>query len=97
MPASIGRLVDAPNPMQRFFDYRRMLRALVPPMSQIVHACRGESDAAFDWLDRAYRQHDPEMPNIKFDQWFRGLRNDPRFQTLLVKMKLSDDPSTSIR
>jgi tetratricopeptide (TPR) repeat protein len=62
-----------------------------------VHAYRGESDSAFEWLERAYRQRDPGMAEIKFDPLLRGLRKDPRFQALLVKMKLTDDLSASIK
>ena len=55
-----------------------------------VHAYRGEYDAVFEWLDRAYRQRDSGMSDIKFFLGFRSLRKDPRFQALLVKMKLND-------
>jgi tetratricopeptide (TPR) repeat protein len=32
-----------------------------------AHAWRGEADAAFEWLDRAYRQHDGGMSEMKID------------------------------
>jgi adenylate cyclase len=54
-----------------------------------MHAYRGEADAAFRWLDRAYQQHDPGMPMSRIDPLLRNLHRDPRYQALLVKMKLT--------
>jgi tetratricopeptide (TPR) repeat protein len=56
-----------------------------------VHAYRGETNAAFDWLDRAYRQRDRTIGLIKVWPLVDNLRSDPRFQSLLVKMKLHRD------
>jgi len=55
-----------------------------------VHACRGEIDDAFRWLDRAYEEHDHEMPLVKADPEFTKLRGDPRFQALLSRMRFTD-------
>jgi TolB-like protein/DNA-binding winged helix-turn-helix (wHTH) protein/Flp pilus assembly protein TadD len=53
-----------------------------------VYAYRGETDKAFEWLDRAYRQRDPGTPELKTDPLMRSLRQDPRFAELLGKMHL---------
>ena len=53
-------------------------------------ACRTETDRVFAWLDRGYREHQSGMQNVKFDPYFLGLHQDPRFQSLLVKMNLDD-------
>ena len=53
-----------------------------------VRAIRGEIDQAFASLDRAYRKRESDMINVKADPFLRGLHNDPRFQALLVKLKL---------
>jgi TolB-like protein/tetratricopeptide (TPR) repeat protein len=41
----------------------------------------GETDEAFDWLERGYREHDPGMILLKV--LFRRLRSDPRYDDLL--------------
>lgn len=56
-----------------------------------VHAWRSERDAAFEWLERAYRQHDSRLIKVKYDPLLRPLRGDPRYQTLLKKMNLPVD------
>jgi serine/threonine protein kinase/TolB-like protein/Tfp pilus assembly protein PilF len=61
-----------------------------------VHAYRGETDAAFEWLDRAYRQHDAGMTTIKIDPLLRGLHGDRRYQALVVRMKLDGDPPIAL-
>lgn len=53
-----------------------------------IYADRGDSDRAFDWLNRAYLQHDAGMRSLKIDPWLQGIRNDPRYADLLKKMNL---------
>jgi TolB-like protein len=52
----------------------------------LIYANRGDADGAFHWLQRALEQRDAGMHWMKFDPLLRGLRADPRFQALLVKM-----------
>ena len=51
-----------------------------------VHAHRGEIDAAFDWLERAYGQHDPGLHHSLFDPVLAPLRTDPRWPVLMKKI-----------
>jgi len=53
-----------------------------------VYAYRGESDKAFAWLDRAYRQRDPGISELRHDPLVGSLRHDPRFTALVTKMRL---------
>jgi len=54
-----------------------------------VYAYRGEVDEAFDWMDRAYQQHDHGLLVVKSDWLIKNLRQDPRYTELLKKMHLS--------
>ena len=56
-----------------------------------VHAFRGETDRAFEWLERAYRQHDTSLPWIKLDGFLANLRADPRWTVFLRKLGLADE------
>jgi TolB-like protein/Tfp pilus assembly protein PilF len=51
-----------------------------------VYAWRGEKDRAFEWLDRAYDQHDSGMMRMRYDPTLAGLHDDPRFAALVKKM-----------
>ncbi|HEY4039994.1 MAG TPA: protein kinase [Burkholderiaceae bacterium] len=53
-----------------------------------MHAYRGEADAAFRWLEQAYRQRDPGMEMVKTDPLLRNLHRDPRFPAVLRQMNL---------
>src|ERR1043166_6628147 len=55
-----------------------------------VYAWRGEKDHAFEWLDRAYDQHDAGMPRLRYDPTLASLHDDPRFAALVKKMGFSE-------
>ena len=56
-----------------------------------VLAWQGQADRAFEWLERAYEQHDAGLNFLKYDPLLRNLRGDPRYTELLKKMKLPLD------
>jgi len=47
-----------------------------------------ELDQAFEWLDRAYQQRDPELVLLRIEPIFSSLISDQRFVALLKKMGL---------
>ncbi len=53
-----------------------------------VHAARGEVDAAFEWLERAYAKRDAGLVDVKAIPRFRALFDDPRWGAFLKKMGL---------
>jgi len=53
-----------------------------------AHAERGEADAAFEWLDRAYALRDPGCSSVLAR--FHSLRHDPRWESFLRKMGLAE-------
>jgi serine/threonine protein kinase/tetratricopeptide (TPR) repeat protein len=55
-----------------------------------VHAGRGETDAAFAWLERAFSQRDPGMAWLKHEPFFAILRGDARWTEMLSRMDLAD-------
>jgi TolB-like protein/DNA-binding winged helix-turn-helix (wHTH) protein/Tfp pilus assembly protein PilF len=53
-----------------------------------VYAFRSESDKSFEWLERAYKQRDSGLPDIKVDPVFSSLRRDARYTELLKQLRL---------
>ena len=53
-----------------------------------IYAYRGETDKAFEWLDRAYAQRDGGFVEIKGDPLLKNLEHDPRYTALLKKLRL---------
>jgi hypothetical protein len=56
----------------------------------LVYARRRETDEAFEWLERAYRQHASGLWAIKIFHALNYLRSDPRYAALLRKMGLPE-------
>lgn len=55
-----------------------------------IYAWRAEKDHAFEWLDRAYDQHDAGMPRLRYDPTLASLHDDLRFAALVKKMGFSE-------
>ena len=51
-----------------------------------VYAVRGEADKAFEWLQISFDTHDTGTLGLLVDPFFRDLRDDPRYKTLVAKM-----------
>jgi hypothetical protein len=54
-----------------------------------IHTLLGETDLAFECLDKAYRDRDSRLPFVKLDPRFDSLRADARFGDLLRRMNLN--------
>ena len=53
-----------------------------------VYAFRKQQNQAFEWLDRAYTQHDSGLILTKIDPLLKNLRGDPRYAAFLKKLNL---------
>ncbi|HEX3948255.1 MAG TPA: protein kinase [Steroidobacteraceae bacterium] len=58
-----------------------------------VYAWRGDKDKAFEWLERAYQQHDSGLNGIAYDPLLVSLQSDARYGALLKKLELADNPA----
>jgi hypothetical protein len=84
--SALGRRTDSDAALTSLID---KFASRYPYGIAEVHAYRGEADAAFQWLDRAYRAHDVGMLGLKTDPLLRSLHRDSRFQALLSRMGLT--------
>ena len=53
-----------------------------------IYAYRREVDKAFEWLERAFKQRDGGLSQMKGDLLLRSLEHDLRYPTFLQRMKL---------
>jgi tetratricopeptide (TPR) repeat protein len=60
-----------------------------------IYSCLGDIDAAFQWLETAYAEHDQTLAWVGVHPRLDPLRNDPRFDDLLRRMNLGDDARES--
>jgi tetratricopeptide (TPR) repeat protein len=52
----------------------------------MIYAQMGETDIAFEWLEKAYSNHEVEMYWMKFEPLFDPIREDHRWQELLNRV-----------
>jgi len=52
----------------------------------MIYAQIGEIDTSFEWLDKAYEDHEVEMYWLKVEPPFEPLHDDPRWQVMLDKV-----------
>lgn len=57
-----------------------------------IFAFRGDIDRAFEFLDQAAASGDRNLLSIKSNYYFRNLHADPRYQAVLRRLSLPDDP-----
>jgi hypothetical protein len=55
----------------------------------LVYAALGETDEAFEWLEKSFQKHEESLCSIGIDSKFDSIRDDPRFNEILKKVGLS--------
>lgn len=85
---ALGRKADSDAALRR-------LTGLTPEPNSAyfiacTHAYRGERDAAFIWLGRAFTQKDPALYDIKSSLYMNSIKEDPRYKAFLRKMQLPE-------
>ncbi len=66
-------------------------QGIVPAASlATLYGALGESNEAFVWLERAYRERDPQLTYLKAGRRFEPLRKDPRFGEFVRRVGLPD-------
>jgi TolB-like protein/Tfp pilus assembly protein PilF len=62
-----------------------------------VLAYRGETDRAFEWLDKAAEYHDSGLGSLAIYQLFASLHSDPRWLPLLRKLGMAPEQLAAIK
>lgn len=70
-------------------DKRRKKEYIRPYYFAKIYAGMDEKDQAFQWLDKAFEEHDMSLVHILSDETMTKLRSDARFSILVKKMGLS--------
>jgi tetratricopeptide (TPR) repeat protein len=70
-------LKDLGGSMDRYISSYNMARA---------YAATNDKHRALEWLERAYREHNPDLIELTREPSFAGLRADAKFQELAVRI-----------
>jgi TolB-like protein/DNA-binding winged helix-turn-helix (wHTH) protein len=80
----IGRIAEARDVIETLQAAAR--ERYVPPYAiALVHAGLGDTDAVFEWLERAYAARDVHLIFLTADPKWDAYRKDPRFVALLSR------------
>jgi len=83
----LGRRAEARAALDELTVAER--QGVTPRISRAqIHLGLGETDAVFEWLDRAVEERDPGILDLPCKPIWDVVRPDPRFTALLGKMRL---------
>ena len=85
--ARLGRLDEARAQVRTLSP---TLGANVPYFVASLHAALGDTDAAFNWLEKAYTSRQTDIVSMKIDPLMDPLRQDPRFGDMLRRIGLAN-------
>ena len=51
-----------------------------------IYATLGRKDEAFDWLEKDFAIHSPDLANLRDEPSLAPLHSDPRFKDLVRRM-----------
>jgi adenylate cyclase len=90
--ASAGKKAEAQEILEDLLE-RSRTQYLPSYWIALVYIGLGETDRALEWLERAYEERSSWLVWAKVEPRFDGLRSDPRFVSLLRRMRLEADDS----
>jgi TolB-like protein/Tfp pilus assembly protein PilF len=87
--ALAGRRTEAQKTLVELQEVSKE-RYVSPAAVAAIYAALGDNDRAFNWLDKAQKEHDGLLVRLKVDARYDSLRSDPRFEELLKRAGLPD-------
>ena len=51
-----------------------------------IYGAINDKQRALDWLERAYREHNPDLIELTREPSFAGLRSDAKFRELMSRI-----------
>ena len=85
--AIAGRKSDAEKQL-RLLRVASRTRYVAPSYFAIVYTALGDQDQAFAWLEKSYQDRSEHMLYLKVEPLVDPLRHDPRFESLLKRVRL---------
>jgi tetratricopeptide (TPR) repeat protein len=69
-------------------NYRESAKSNYVPSVLVAEACVrvGDKECAFHWLQKGFEERDDLMINLKVEPVFDGIRSDPRYQDLVLRV-----------
>jgi DNA-binding winged helix-turn-helix (wHTH) protein/tetratricopeptide (TPR) repeat protein len=81
-----GRTAQAHQMLEQLTRLSKQ-RYVSPYHLAMIHTALGDHDAAFAALEQAYAEREGRLTIVRFAPEFQSLRDDPRFRSLMQRMK----------
>ena len=85
--AAAGNRTEACRILEELQEFSKT-RYVMAYWIALVYAGLNETDLAFEWLERAYRERSPALAFLRIDPRLESLHSDPRFRDHLSRLKL---------
>ncbi len=86
-----GRMADAQKALDELEETSKS--GYVPSVYRaLVHVGLDQREQAFEWLEKAYQEHDVNLVSLAVEPTLASIRDDPRFTRLLQLMRLLPHP-----
>ena len=85
--ALAGRTSDAMKTLNEL-TMRSQQTYVQPAWVAVIHVALGDTDQAFDWLEKAFVDQSASLTLLKVDPAFDPVRKDPRFVDLMRRVGL---------
>jgi len=82
-----GKRDEAEKVLDELYELSKQ-RYVSPFYIALIYVGLSQKDQAFEWLEKAYDEHDHALETLKVDPMLDSVRSDPRFKALLKKMGL---------
>lgn len=86
--ALMGKKDEALRIIAELKEIQKQERYVSPFYIAVIYTGLGDKDQAINWLEKAYQDKSFWIATLKANPQFDILRNDPRFKTLLKRIKL---------
>src|SRR5207237_1166015 len=82
-----GKKEQARRILEKQMELSRQ-RRVDPCAFAIIYVGLGETDKAFEWLEKAYQERSEWLLGLKVEPLYDPLRTDPRFKSLVRRIGL---------
>jgi tetratricopeptide (TPR) repeat protein len=87
--ASTGRKAEALNLIKEL-EGKYQEKEAIGQYLAAVYVALGDTDKAFEWLEKDYEARNGKLPEIRWQLQFDALRGDARYRDLLKRMNLPE-------
>jgi len=92
---SLGRTAESDAALEELLDFERNEPGWAYNIA-FVMAYRGDTDRAFEWLERAVEYNDSGLPQVAADNLFANIHDDPRWLPFLESIGKSPEQLAAI-